>query len=526
MKLGRILVLLMLLLTLIPACAEVYRLPASLAVVESEAFSGVPVGNSLFVPETCLYLAPDAFGETEMTVYGFRSSAGSSFAEANAFPFVDVGIYDISYTCKGRMFTLLPVDISVSFDSPVPASVTDIRLLSGETVIPVTEGENTFTVPGTFDLSVTVKNEWVEKTAVFEDAVTLGDTVSINEQVERLQFIPNWYYLEPEQSERIELTVFGDGEPVLLWENTEPETVVLSEDGVVTALNPGGAKIRVRLAGREEVKAELSVNVLSDNRELVMPARTTDESGIAANLSRIYSVENSALTELRSHYANGDIDENILKARTGIISRAFSSYTFPWMVEEPLPYWKEENSDDGTKNFVPGTVYYGLPYISGEFMNNRTYNAAKAVAEGKFIKDGDKYLFNPEGLMSNNYAGCDCSSFVGGCFYRIDRVKDIRTQTLGWSGDFITLAAGEELIPGDIIVSGYHHVVMFLYYADEAHTQVVIIEQGGDEYGTATVNVNTRSLSYYTGSGYICRRYKNWKYYDYAAADGTNFNAQ
>ena len=521
MRFGRFVFLLLLLLAFSGASAEVFRLPESFAVIESEAFSDVSGVEEIYVPETCVRLAPDAFGNRSLTVYGFRSSAGETFARESGNEFVDVGIYDISYSFDGRPYTLLPIKLNISFDSPVPAEISDITLISAENTLPAVTGENVFEIPGTFDLSVTVENTWTRKTVVFKNALTLCDTKAINEGVERLRFLPNWYYLEPGGSAQTVITVYPEGaEAVLVWENTEPGTVELTGDGLVTAIKPGGAKIRAHLVGREDVKAEVSVNVLSTSRELTMPKRTTDENGLSANMARIYSVENSALTELRAHYIRGDITEDILKARTGIISRAFSSYAFPWMTEQPLPYWKEENSDDGTKNFMPGTVYYGMPYISGDYVQNRTYSAEKAIAEGKFIKNGDVYLFNPDGLISGNYAGSDCSAFVGSCFYTPAYIKDIRTQTLAYSGDFYTLAAGTELIPGDILVSAYSHVVMFLYYADDAHTQVVIIEQGGDEYGTGTVNVNTRSLSYYTGRGYIARRYSSWRYFDYAKEDG------
>ena len=521
MRSGRFVFLLLLLLALSGASAEVFRLPESFAVIESEAFCGVSGVEEIYVPETCVYLAPDAFGDRPLTVYGFRGSAGETFARESGNEFVDVGIYDLSYSIDGRPYTLLPIELSISFDSPVPAGITELTLVSGDTVLSAVAGQNIFETPGAFDLRVTVDNGSTVKTAVFKDALTLGDTKAINASVERLRFLPNWYYLEPGGSVRPEVTVYPDGAgAVLVWENTEPGTVELTKDGLVTAIRPGGAKISAHLAGREDVTAEVSVNVLSDSRELRMPLRITDESGIADNLSRIYSVEDSALTELRAHYVRGDITEDQLKARTGIISRAFASYAFPWRTPEDIIYWSDFYSNGGVKNFVPGNVYYGVPYISGDYTENRVYSAAKAVAEQRFIKNGDIYEFNPGGRIGGLYAGSDCSAFVGSCYYSIGSVKNIRTQTLAWSGDFTTLSAGEELIPGDILVKAYKHVVMFLYYANEAHTQIVLIEQGGDEFGINTVSVNTRSLSYYLNDGYIPRRYTGWRYYDYAKEDG------
>ena len=51
---------------------------------------------------------------------------------------------------------------------------------------------------------------------------------------------------------------------------------------------------------------------------------------------------------------------------------------------------------------------------------------------------------------------------------------------------------------------------MFLYYANEEHTQIVMIENGGDAWGTNTVSVNTYPISYYYNRGFIPRRCSGW----------------
>ena len=47
---------------------------------------------------------------------------------------------------------------------------------------------------------------------------------------------------------------------------------------------------------------------------------------------------------------------------------------------------------------------------------------------------------------------------------------------------------------------------MFLYYANTARTQMVIIEQGGGEAGTNTISCSIRDIASYTGGGYKIRR--------------------
>ena len=75
---------------------------------------------------------------------------------------------------------------------------------------------------------------------------------------------------------------------------------------------------------------------------------------------------------------------------------------------------------------------------------------------------------------------------------------------------FTTLSSGDTLMPGDILVRNGRHVVMFLYYANSAKTQIVVIEQGGSEAGINTVSTGLYPLSYYYSNGYIPRRLTAW----------------
>ena len=52
------------------------------------------------------------------------------------------------------------------------------------------------------------------------------------------------------------------------------------------------------------------------------------------------------------------------------------------------------------------------------------------------------------------------------------------------------------------------HVVFFLYYVDSAHTQIMILENGGAEAGVNTVHCSLYPLNYYTSLGYRGRRLK------------------
>ncbi|MBQ9408324.1 MAG: Ig-like domain-containing protein [Clostridia bacterium] len=319
-------------------------------------------------------------------------------------------------------------------------------------------------------------------------------------------------YLEKGKSLQLEAKLYpASAQTNLLWSSSDEDTVKVDADGTVTGLNEGMAVVTALLSGDESVSASVIFNVLSDKRTLLMPLRRTAISGITANLKRIGDVKQSALTELASLYARGLMGEKELECRRGIVSNAFEMYAFPWMVTEELPYWNSDNSDNGVKDFQTGVVYYGLPYISGDYDFNRAYNVQKALSEQRYLPVDREvyYVFNREKLLADNYVGCDCSTFIGMSYFGCNaQTRSQRTGTMCYSPDYITLDREAELYPGDIIISGYRHVVMFLYYANDAHTQIVTIEQGGAEPTVNTISASVYSLSYYYDNGYIARRYK------------------
>lgn len=53
------------------------------------------------------------------------------------------------------------------------------------------------------------------------------------------------------------------------------------------------------------------------------------------------------------------------------------------------------------------------------------------------------------------------------------------------------------------------HVVMFLYYANAAKTQIVIIEQGGTEAAINTCSTSFKDIGEYSNNSYVIRRLKS-----------------
>ena len=104
--------------------------------------------------------------------------------------------------------------------------------------------------------------------------------------------------------------------------------------------------------------------------------------------------------------------------------------------------------------------------------------------------------------------GSDCSSFIALALWGYTKYggEVVKTNTLYYDGRLLTFKDASRLKPGDVLVRYSQHIVMFLYWADEAHTQAVFIQQGGSEPGINTVNTVMEELSDYTGSNYRLRR--------------------
>ena len=150
-----------------------------------------------------------------------------------------------------------------------------------------------------------------------------------------------------------------------------------------------------------------------------------------------------------------------------------------------------------------------MPYISD--YQNRLYNVSKAVSENRYTTAAKGYYLNQNNLLNGKYVGNDCSSMLSISFFGFtDQTPNFNTRSFYSSALFTTLSQSDTLMPGDILVRNGRHVVMFLYYANADKTQIVVIEQGGNEAGINTVSTSIYSLSYYFSNGYIPRRLTAW----------------
>ena len=304
----------------------------------------------------------------------------------------------------------------------------------------------------------------------------------------------------------------------IIWSSSNEKIVTVDEDGYIFAEGKGTATITAIAVKNPKLKLTIKVQVGEssggggsswDDYELTteIPDRITDEYDIEENLEKIEAIRESALSEIDRMEDEDIISSSDASKRRSIINNIFDCYAFPWMTLKYQDYWKAKNSEGGVKDFKPGNVYYGLPYISGSG-NNRHYNVTKALNENRYYDSGDGYyILNQKKLLSGKYVGNDCSGLVDvaiwgtGSSHSDDRTKDIAS-----SSAYRTIKDYKAMRTGDLICKGGSHVVMFLYYVNDAKTQFMMIENGGEEAGTNTVHCDIYPTSYYSSRSYKVRR--------------------
>ena len=297
----------------------------------------------------------------------------------------------------------------------------------------------------------------------------------------------------------------------VMWSSSNEKVVTVDNDGWIYAVGKGTATITA--VATKNSKCRLTVNVkvtsVGGGQELVtaIPKRITNIDGIDDNLAMIEDIHQSALYNIELMQDEGEISSSDASRRAGIIDNIFENYAFPWMTLRYQDYWKEKNSEGGVKDFKPGNVYYGLPYISGSG-DNRHYNVALALSENRYYDSGEGYyIMNQNRLLSGKYVGNDCSGLVDVSIWGTNsKHSDDRTSDIAKDSAYRTISDWKAMRTGDLICKGSAHVVMFLYYVNDERTQFMMIENGGAEAGTNTVHCDIYNASYYINGKYSIRR--------------------
>ena len=327
----------------------------------------------------------------------------------------------------------------------------------------------------------------------YPEALKLTGTVPVLEMGDHWQVT---YQVTPETA-NAELT----------WSSSNPNAVTVDQQGMLKAVGYGYSTITAVSARNKSLKLKLTVGVQSDDYVITIPARTTGISGISANLRKINAIRDCALREIDRLHAGGEISSADANKRKTYINNIFSNYAFPWMTPKKQLYWNAANSENGAKDFKPGVVYYGMPYISGSGPY-RAYTASSAIAKDYYMDSGEGYyLLNKTNYNSRYYYGNDCSGLVSAAIWGMNNgaKSSYRTSEIAVKSEYKTVSF-DSLRPGDLICKAYAHVVMFLYYTNPEKTKIMIIQNGGSEKAINTVNCVVMNVSSYKNSGYSVRR--------------------
>jgi len=288
------------------------------------------------------------------------------------------------------------------------------------------------------------------------------------------------------------------------WSSSNRNVATVAADGTVRAVGQGAATITCTTA-TGGLTATCTVTVFNTTLTRLIPARTTDIAGIPANMAKIEAIRRSAVNQVALLQKNNKITGSEAALRREIIGRAFEMQAFPWMTLNIQEYWTKAYA---YKRYLPNTVYYGLPYIQtsskGSYLNRR-YNVEKALSEGRYYSSGKGYyLLNQSKLLEDMYVGNDCSAFASMSMFGTNHLASyLNTTAIAASNYYSTMNTYADLRPGDILVKGGDHVIMFLYYTNTAKTEMMIIEQGGDG---STVICSLYNPNWFSSRGYIARR--------------------
>ncbi|MGI6174366.1 MAG: Ig-like domain-containing protein [Christensenellales bacterium] len=318
-----------------------------------------------------------------------------------------------------------------------------------------------------------------------------------------------------EEGEELQLTAKvlpAGASQAVTWRSSNSSAAIVT-DGKVVAKGSGTAAITASSAVDPAKKASVSVTVLNPTRTTTVPLRTTAIGGISTNLSKIDAVKRSAINELTYLVAKDKISAAEAQTRQSVITNAFAMYRFPWTTSKRQRYWT--TAYGGAKDFLPDKVYYGLPYIqcgtNGNY-TNRMYNVVKALNGGYFTKSSSNRYLMTSKRLNGMYVGNDCSAFVSMSTWGTSHAASyLATKYMATSRYYNTISGYDNLRPGDALVKGGSHTVMFLYFTDSAKTRMMIIEQGGgtnpggsDMHNTVTCSVV--NVSSYKNGGYVIRR--------------------
>ena len=164
------------------ACAEIFEIPETIRVLDSGAFAGIRFEDGVYLPESLSEVAPDAFGEN--IIYGLRGGLAQQYAESQGYPFRAVDVDDVRIEAPAFVSPYRPFAITLEADCLVPVSYTAEFSKDGALVCTAQAGQSgelvaTLYEGGLYDVRVCAFNKWAQAEGYFEGEVEVYPPVRL-----------------------------------------------------------------------------------------------------------------------------------------------------------------------------------------------------------------------------------------------------------------------------------------------------------------------------------------------------------
>ena len=279
------------LLMLSASASGVFCIPGSVTTLEDSAFEGVPFPNGVYLPESVVSVAPNAFGAGLRTVYGVKGSFAESFARAIGAAFEPAHVsarLEKVYLNAGMTVDLAPLIDARPDAGGIAWSMSDTACAS----LDVSTGRLTALSPGSAVVTaLTPLGLWARLKV---------EVLSSGKVIQSQKVTPAYAVLK--RGETVSLTASASGADSKYktgtWFSSDPSVASVPENCqsssvTVTAVSAGTACVYALSSSGVTAKCEILVNPLVIGELRVTPERVEINPGDAYSLCASFLPEDA-----------------------------------------------------------------------------------------------------------------------------------------------------------------------------------------------------------------------------------------
>ncbi|MBR3928293.1 MAG: Ig-like domain-containing protein [Clostridia bacterium] len=194
-----------------------FILPSNITEIESEAFSGVDFSNGVFIPQSCLTIASDAFSNpSALDIYGFFGSAAESYANQSGAVFHPIDIKNASVSGPTWASPDRPVSFTADFDCEESASIRFEISKAGSIVYesPASVEKTlsySFKDDGEYEVAAIIQNAFEKVRCALSAPVVVAERIKTNEAVFYLSVGESANLISSEETRAVSLSASNSG---------------------------------------------------------------------------------------------------------------------------------------------------------------------------------------------------------------------------------------------------------------------------------------------------------------------------